>query len=207
MPVADDFCPYVGLQPYTDAEREYFFGRERDQRIIASNLYASSLTVLYGESGVGKSSILLAGVAPYLRSQPRTAVVVFREWQRADFLAAIKSACVKAVELVRQKPIDIAATPPFDDLLCDAAQAFGGSILILFDQFEEYFLYHPESQPGNTFDSEFACAVNREDVDAGFLIAVREDALSKLDRFRARIPSLLGNTLRLQHLSAADAEE
>ena len=43
-------------------------------------------------------------------------------------------------------------------------------------------------------------------MDAGFLIAIREDALSKLDRFRARIPSLLGNTLRLQHLGAADAE-
>ena len=93
-------------------------------------------------------------------------------------------------------------------MICCArrAQALGGPILILFDQFEEYFLYHPESRPGNTFDSEFARAVNREDVDAGFLIAIREDALSKLDRFRARIPSLLGNTLRLQHLGAADAE-
>ena len=62
------------------------------------------------------------------------------------------------------------------------------------------------TRSGITFDSEFARAVNREDVDAGFLIAIREDALSKLDRFRARIPSLLGNTLRLQHLGAADAE-
>jgi tetratricopeptide (TPR) repeat protein len=205
--LAADFCPYVGLQPYTDKERDYFFGRQRDQRIIASNLYASSLTVLYGESGVGKSSILLAGVAPYLRSRPRTAVVVFREWQRADFLAAIKSACVEAVERAQQEPLDTATTLPLDDLLCTAGQAFGGSVLVLFDQFEEYFLYHPESDPGNTFDREFARAVNREDVDAGFLITIREDALSKLDRFRARIPSLLGNTLRLQHLSASDAEE
>ena len=202
----DDFCPYVGLQPYTAADREYFFGRERDQRIIASNLYASSLTILYGESGVGKSSVLLAGVAPYLRIQPRTAVVVFREWQRADFVAAIKSACIEAVELAGQKPLAITAALPLDDLLCKAAQAFAGSLLILFDQFEEYFLYHPESDAANTFDSEFARAVNREDVDAGFLIAIREDALSKLDRFRERIPNLLSNTLRLQHLGAADAE-
>ncbi len=65
---AEDVCPYVGLQPYTDAERDYFFGRERDQRVISSNLYAASLTILYGESGVGKSSVLLAGVVPYLRA-------------------------------------------------------------------------------------------------------------------------------------------
>ena len=136
------FCPYVGLQPYTDAEREYFFGRERDQRVISSNLYAASLTILYGESGVGKSSVLLAGVVPYLRSQPRSAVVVFREWQRPDFLEAIKSECLKAVELAGQQPLDIAPTLPFDDLLCASAQALGGPSSFV-DQFEEYFLYHP----------------------------------------------------------------
>src|SRR5512132_2005117 len=125
---AEDVCPYVGLRPYTDAERDYFFGRERDQRVSSSNLYAASLTILYGESGVGKSSVLLAGVVPYLRSQPRSAVVVFREWQRPDFLEAIKSECLKAVELARQQPLDIAPTLPLDDLLCVSAQELGGSI-------------------------------------------------------------------------------
>jgi hypothetical protein len=141
--VAENFCPYVGLQSYTDAERDYFFGREPDQRIIVSNLYASSLTILYGESGVGKSSVLLAGVVPYLRSQPRSAIVVFREWQRPDFLEAIKSECLKAAELAWQQPPDIAPSLPFDDLLCASVQSLGGPILLLFDQFEEYFLYHP----------------------------------------------------------------
>ncbi len=55
-------CPYVGLQPFEEADREFFFGRERDQRIIISNLLTSPLTILYGSSGVGKSSVLMAGV-------------------------------------------------------------------------------------------------------------------------------------------------
>jgi len=204
--MAEAFCPYVGLQPYTEAERDYFFGRERDQRIISANLYAAPLTVLYGASGVGKSSVLLAGVLPYLRTKPRTAVVIFREWQRGSFLEALKFKCLEAVVAAQQEPLIIDLTLPFDELLYTATQAFAGSILILFDQFEEYFLYHPESEAGNTFDIEFARAVNREEVDASFLIALRDDGLSKLDRFRARIPNLLGNTLRLQHLTAADAE-
>ena len=37
----DGFCPYVGLQPYSEADQDYFFGRERDSRIISSNLRAS----------------------------------------------------------------------------------------------------------------------------------------------------------------------
>ena len=74
-------CPYVGLQPFEEADRAFFFGRERDQRVIIANLLSSPLTILYGSSGVGKSSVLMAGVVPQLhRERPRTAVVVFRNW-------------------------------------------------------------------------------------------------------------------------------
>jgi WD40 repeat protein len=199
-------CPYVGLEPYTEADIDYFFGRERDQRIIAANLVAARLTVLYGASGVGKSSVLLAGVVPNLRTRPRTAVVVVRDWRGAGFLDALKSECGKAVQRVRQDSLSIDPRLSFDDFLCAAGMELRGSLLIIFDQFEEYFLYHPESETGETFDAEFARAVNRDDVDAAFLIVVREDGLAKLDRFGGRIPNLLGNTLRLEHLTAADAE-
>lgn len=201
------FCPYVGLQPYTEDDRQYFFGRERDKRIIATNLYAARLTILYGASGVGKTSVLLAGVVPYLREQPRTAVVVFRNWQEASFLHSLKSECLKAVKGFRQKPLHLDMSLPFDEFLCVAAQKFGGSILILFDQFEEYFLYHPEAETANTFDAEFARAVNREEIDTGFLITLREEGLAKLDRFQAHIRILLNNTLRLEHLNAKDAAD
>src|SRR5579864_8529394 len=54
--------PYKGLLPYTQEDRPYFFGRDGDREIVAANLKASRLTVLYGVSGVGKSSLLRAGV-------------------------------------------------------------------------------------------------------------------------------------------------
>jgi len=199
-------CPYVGLQPYTEADIDYFFGRERDQRIIAANLGAARLTILYGASGVGKSSVLLAGVVPSLRARPRTAVAVVRDWRGPNFIDALKSESREAVERVLQESPSIDTALPLDEFLEAAEQALRGSLLIIFDQFEEYFLYHPESETGQTFDAEFARAVNRDDVDASFLIVMREDGLAKLDRFGGRIPNLLGNTLRLQHLTAADAE-
>jgi len=207
MTSLNTFCPYVGIQPYAEEDREYFFGREKDQRIILSNLYASPLTILYGESGVGKTSVLLAGVVPSLRIAPRTAVVVFREWQSSTFLNALKSKCINAAELAANKPLAIDSKLPLDELLFSVAKAIHGSIMILLDQFEEYFLYHPESATGNPFENEFARAINREEVDAGFLIILREDGLSKLDRLRIRIPNLLSNTLRLQHLDVKAARD
>ncbi len=79
-------CPYVGLQPYEPQEHEYFFGRSRERRLIAANLYANAVSILYGSSGVGKTSILRAGVVPDLQGRTNTAVVYFNDWHDASFL-------------------------------------------------------------------------------------------------------------------------
>ncbi len=62
-------CPYAGLMPFTEEQAAFFFGREAEREIITANLMASRLTLLYGPSGVGKSSVLNAGVAHHLRAE------------------------------------------------------------------------------------------------------------------------------------------
>jgi hypothetical protein len=196
-----NFCPYKGLQPYTEADRAYFFGRERDREIIAANLYSAPLTILYGASGVGKSSVLLAGVVPALRQMPRLAIIVFRAWQNAAFVSAFKNEVLRAVrQCIDNKDISVDLALPLDEFLLDCTRALHGTILVILDQFEEYFLYHSPSQAADGFDAEFARAVNRKEIDVNFLLSIREDGLSKLDRFQGRIPNLLSNTLRLEHL-------
>jgi len=207
-PMPDVFCPYVGLQPYREVDQDYFFGRERESRIISSNLYAAPLTVLYGPSGAGKSSILRAGVILRLRASPRTIVVIFDEWADKTPLDTLKTKCLKEIAAISgSKDVQVDSNLPLDEFLLSIRQAFDGTVVVILDQFEEYFLYHPENEKDSPFDAEFARSVNRKDVDAHFLVAVREDALSKLDRFRARIPNMLNNTLRLRHLDAASARD
>jgi WD40 repeat protein len=201
MPVnPTDSCPYKGLQPYVAADRDFFFGRERDQEIIVSNLYAARLTVLYGASGVGKSSVLLAGVVPDLTKKPRLAIVAFRNWQGQNFLTNLKNEVLAAVGQSTGRPPEIDLTLPFDEVIKQCCGILRGPIFFILDQFEEYFLYHPASEAENSFDVELARAVNREDINASFVFSMREDGLSKLDRFQGRIPNLLTNLLRLEHL-------
>ena len=66
--------PYQGLAPYDEGDAAFFFGRDRERDLITANLMASRLTVLYGVSGVGKSSVLRAGAAHHLHAlaSPRT---------------------------------------------------------------------------------------------------------------------------------------
>ena len=78
-------CPYLGLVPFSSDDARYFFGREGDCEIIAANLVASRLTILYAPSGVGKTSVLRAGVAHELEGlhdegRPEFLVAVVRRW-------------------------------------------------------------------------------------------------------------------------------
>jgi len=204
----DDFCPYVGLRPFTEADQQYFFGRDREQRVIFSNLSGSPLTVLYGPSGTGKSSVLQAGLIPMVRiHSPQTGVVYFNRWVGESFLDELKKQCIAEAERVASnKNFTLDAALPLDELIAELQRHLSRPMLIVLDQFEEYLLYYPESDRDRPFESQLARAVALRE-SANFLIALREDSLSRLDRFRTRIPNLLGNTLRLQALNAQGAEE
>ena len=58
--------PYRGLQPFEAEHRALFFGRRREQREVLERLKAEPFLLVTGDSGVGKSSLCLAGVLPRL---------------------------------------------------------------------------------------------------------------------------------------------
>lgn len=199
--------PYKGLMPYAERDAALFFGREAEQEIIAANLQAYRLTLLYGESGVGKSSVLRAGVAHHLRQLSdrnlaargtRDLVVAVCASWRDDPVATIDEGIRAAVRG------DGVAAPGHAGSLLERLRRWTdvleSELLIICDQFEDYFLYHPVDSPGNRFDDEFAQAINAPDLQANVLIAVREDALARLDRFKGRIPRLFENYLRIRPL-------
>ena len=205
--------PYRGLAPFRDSELDahFFFGRERESEIIGSNLLAARLTVLYGASGVGKSSLLRAGVAQSLR---RTALENVREGEAPEFVVVVLDSWTEnpsasltsaMVEAVRDAVADTEWEPSASaaESLVDVAAAcgarLGGDLLLVLDQFEEYFLYHPEA-PTSGFGTDLSELVRREDLPVRILIGIREDSLAKLDAFKARIPNLFANFLRLDPL-------
>nr|WP_275583685.1 serine/threonine-protein kinase [Archangium primigenium] len=58
--------PYRGLQPFEAEHRALFFGRQREQREVLERLRSEPFLLVTGDSGVGKSSLCLAGVLPRL---------------------------------------------------------------------------------------------------------------------------------------------
>ena len=201
--------PYKGLVPYDEPDERFFFGRDAEREIIAANLLGSRLTVVYGPSGVGKSSVLRAGVVHDLRriareeiterGTPKFIVVLMNAW-RDDPLMGLRLQIRNAVEnVLGSLPRSVPVNASHAEELKLWADCFGGKLLIILDQFEEYFLY-PQKRGDGAFAEEFPRAVNRPDVRANFIISLREDWYTKLDRFKVAIPCLFDNNLRVDCL-------
>jgi CHASE2 domain-containing sensor protein len=208
--------PYKGLAAFGAEDASFFFGREREREVVIANLRARSLTVLYGESGVGKSSLLHAAVLSRLRAQARESLgdddepgfvpVLFSAWREQPVAGLLKAVRAAVDAVVPGRALsDPAGT--LSDTLAAWANELDSEFFIILDQFEEYFLYHGHEEGREAFAFQFAEAVNRPGLPASFLLSIREDAFARLDRFKTLVPTLLDNYLRVRHLDERAARE
>jgi len=57
---------YPGLSPFQLADASLFYGRERESRALFAQVSVEKMVVLFSRSGIGKSSLLNAGLVPLL---------------------------------------------------------------------------------------------------------------------------------------------
>ncbi|MCC7124927.1 MAG: hypothetical protein IT178_08765 [Acidobacteria bacterium] len=204
--------PYVGLVPYREADAQFFFGREDDVRRVIARLFASRLTLLYGASGVGKSSLLRAGVVTELKQRavqaekdgerPDVLVVYFNRWQ-GDPLESFRVAVRRHVgdRLSADALTAALAEPTLTGMVMALINTLDSDLFVIFDQFEEFFLYHAVPGASGTFERDFADLATRPGLPVSLLISLRDDALSRLDHFKELIPNLFASYVRVTHLS------
>ena len=65
--IADN--PYPGSRAFTQADKEFFFGRDADVSVVVDLWMTNRLTIVSGAAGSGKTSLLQAGVRPPLREK------------------------------------------------------------------------------------------------------------------------------------------
>ena len=210
--------PYFGLDYYQEKFGAWFFGREAEGGKVITNLRAARLTLLHAESGVGKSSLLRAGVAWRMRKlaedslarrgSARSIPVVFSSW-KDDPVPQLVTAIGTAIRpyLAENAEPDLPADR-LDAAIATASGAANASLFLMLDQFEEYFLYCAREPTPKRFADQVAACINRPDLRANFLIAIREDAYAGLgDLFKGRIANVYGNYLHIEYLDRPSAEK
>ena len=190
--------PYVGSRPFGREDSAFFFGRDGEADKLAAMVAATTLTVMYGESGVGKSSLLRARLlSALLELDPGWRMIYFSEWRPGS---GAKLAAAVGTELELSEQIDIGA---LSKSLLRAATKNDTPILLVLDQFEEFFVYDtPEFE---TIQSEIAKLANRAGWAVKVLLSLRNDGLFLLDKLRIRIPQIYSVLFRLDPLTVAIA--
>jgi DNA-binding winged helix-turn-helix (wHTH) protein len=189
-----DRRPYKFLDYYNENDKELFFGREAEIQTLCSKILAHKSLILYGRSGVGKSSIVHAGLVPALRRSGHhpfsirvfhdPAEEIMRLLSRVD--PAEKSA--ETIDLFNEKMLSPA-----------------NSVIFLFDQFEEFFtLTLPATR--DSFIQTIEKVLRKNGMLLRLVFIIREDLLAEMSMMKAVLPDIFHNEFRLQRLSRDQAE-
>jgi hypothetical protein len=210
---------YVGLNPYQKDEFDKFYGRDQEIERISKSLIFSPLTILQGESGVGKSSILNAGVTLYLEKTFKNnalyqnfTVFIFSDFNDANFEKKLQK---KIEELTDSQPIEskdigsdsggIFIQAIKHQLKNSESESGFDGIFIIFDQFEDYFLLYQNCEEQlQGFEKDIKTIIEDRTLAVKFLFSIRSDRVSEIDRFKIRndfSDELFENRIVLEKLS------
>ncbi len=141
--------PWLGLASFTEETRGFFHGRDEEVGELGRRVQRKLLTVLFGQSGLGKTSILRAGIVPRLKPEGYCPVYVRLDYGRESPPPSeqIKQAIFRATQAAghwTQPGVSQQGETLWeflhhrDDVLRDQS---GRTLipLLIFDQFEEIF--------------------------------------------------------------------
>jgi energy-coupling factor transporter ATP-binding protein EcfA2 len=221
-------CPYPGLRPFNEDESIFFKGREEHIEQIVKQLEEKKFLMLTGASGDGKSSLVYAGVIPNARAGFFKAK--FNNWIVADFrperepltnMATAISTQLKLNDIPRvEKELSYGFSSLIDIYKSSSywidqnSEAYtqlspeeqkktkrkGANLLILVDQFEEFFT-NPENYHNGRCSIESQAVINsllettrlaiEQDVPIYIVCTMRSDYIGQCASFRG-LPEYIG---------------
>jgi len=192
--------PYKFLDYFTSTDVRIFFGRDSESTQLARLILSHSLTVLFGRAGVGKTSLIMAGVMPKMQEEDYiTAYSRLLDDPVQAIMVAVAQAAGHDIEPVSDSA-DISLRLFLERLL-----PAGTRLVVFVDQFEELFV-----RLGQEYRDRFAQALSRclesELLDIRFLLIMREDFLGDLAELKEHLPDIFYNSFRLRNMTEDQAE-
>lgn len=184
LPPLPDRNPYQGLQTFEEEDAEFFYGREQVIEELEEKVEEQPLVVITAGSGMGKSSLVKAGLLPKLRASKRLSKLENEEAEDWDFVVVRpEQEVIQALSLPEVQEEDStdesAAFVKSERLLALETQK---SILII-DQYEQALMHGVTSEQYLNFDRALASlmAAEQQRIDAGeesrfrLILTIRSD--------------------------------
>ncbi len=204
--VLDSQHPFPGLFSYREEHQAFFFGRETESEEIAQKLQHNKTSVLYGSTGIGKTSLLRAGVIPKLKESGFSPVYIRINFED-DKLRPVDQIrnyliCSAQEKNTKDNPVEPEKLS-IKELLIEMIQKCDLKPVVIFDQFEELFsvgMHHDNtisrfiselnSLIHDTVKTNLPNQQNTSGMENGYhlLFAIKEDYLPQFDALKLSIP-------------------
>jgi len=190
--------PYKFLDYYQEQDSQIFFGREEEIEKICSKILAHRTFIIHGRSGVGKSSIVRAGLLPHLRKNGHQVFIVRSFTDPFEgMIQALLGSTTGAHSTQSQKS--------FSELLRLKLEKVGDHAIIFFlDQFEDFFILLGEAER-EKFIQNMQVIFQDETNPLKIVFIVREDLLAEMSMLKTALPEIFHHEYRLRRLTREQA--
>jgi hypothetical protein len=226
---------FLGLQSYTEAQSNLFFGRDTETDALTSLVELNTLTIVFGRSGTGKTSLLNAGVFPKLRKSfclPFRIRLEFND-NSSDLVTQIKKVLKEEIDKYGFKVESYPSGETLWEYFHKEPLWKTVTPIIVFDQFEEIFTLAkanprfasielplfweelsnlienniPEKLKEKFLTQKEKIEFNYKKQKAKIVFSFREEYLPEFETIASKIPSLKYSRFRLLPMNGHQAYE
>ncbi|MGF2010085.1 hypothetical protein [Nostoc sp. DedVER01b] len=174
--------PYIGIKNFGIKDKDKFFGREKWIANLCDRLKQDNVILLLGASGSGKSSLIRAGLIPYLEDHKVLLTNLTFQPDENPFKSLHKSLFLTYGK--QSKIADIALKPRENTLLqvVTLLKEYSQSILVFIDQFEELFTKIPKPERDKFLASLFQL-LQQQDSSVKIVLTMQSNFVDRLSEY------------------------
>ena len=226
---------FIGLQSYTEAQSGIFYGRDEETDRLTNLVKGNTLTIVFGKSGTGKTSLLNAGVFPRLRASyclPFRIRLEFAD-DSPDLITQIKNILKSEIDKYGFKVESYPGRETLWEYFHREQLWKSVTPILIFDQFEEIFTLAkksnrfgykeltdfwevladliensiPENLKEKFLNEKENIEYNYKNQKIKILFSFREEYLPEFENITSKIPSIKYSRFRLMPMNGSQAYE
>ncbi len=197
--------PFKFLDSYTRADKDIFFGRDRETEALYQKVFESKILLLYGVSGTGKSSLIDCGLGNKIADSDWLPVSVRRGSGIVESLGKQLEHYDSQVKSKKEKVKSGGSSKEIIRILKSVYLDHFKPIYLIFDQFEELFIFGSKAEREEFID--IVKAIMDADVQCKMLFSIREEYLANITEFERKVPGIMQNRMRVEKMSRSHAME